>query len=413
VDVEIISTGTELLLGDILNTSFQLLSRTLNDAGFSVLYQSTVGDNQKRLLAALSIAQTRAQIIILTGGLGPTRGDITAQTVADFLGRPLVLSEEWLKKMEAYFASRGLVMSPNNRKQAYVPEGAVIFNNDVGTAPGMAIETNGGKVLILLPGPPEETKFVLENEMMPYLRQKFQSQGIIHSRILHLKGLTESMTAEKLDDIIMAQTNPTVALYARRGEILVRITAKAASLEDCMALIHNEETKIRAKVGEYIYGTDYETLGEALGKLLRAKGMTIAFAESCTGGLASSLVTDVPGSSEYLIGSVVSYTNQVKHEILGVPQETLDTYTAVSKETAIAMAEGVRRLMRSDIGVSITGIAGPTGGSPDKPVGMVYEACATKHGTVVQELRYRASRTTVKLRAAMNAMALAMDEAKK
>ena len=282
MDVEIISTGTELLLGDILNTSFQLLSRTLNDAGFSVLYQSTVGDNQKRLLAALSIAQTRAQIIILTGGLGPTRGDITAQTVADFLGRPLVLSEEWLKKMEAYFASRGLVMSPNNRKQAYVPEGAVIFNNDVGTAPGMAIETNGGKVLILLPGPPEETKFVLENEMMPYLRQKFQSQGIIHSRILHLKGLTESMTAEKLDDIIMAQTNPTVALYARRGEILVRITAKAASLEDCMALIHNEETKIRAKVGEYIYGTDYETLGEALGKLLRAKGMTIAFAESCT-----------------------------------------------------------------------------------------------------------------------------------
>ncbi|WP_337556585.1 molybdopterin-binding protein, partial [Acidaminococcus intestini] len=180
MDVEIISTGTELLLGDILNTSFQLLSRTLNDAGFSVLYQSTVGDNQKRLLAALSIAQTRAQIIILTGGLGPTRGDITAQTVADFLGRPLVLSEEWLKKMEAYFASRGLVMSPNNRKQAYVPEGAVIFNNDVGTAPGMAIETNGGKVLILLPGPPEETKFVLENEMMPYLRQKFQSQGIIH-----------------------------------------------------------------------------------------------------------------------------------------------------------------------------------------------------------------------------------------
>ena len=262
VDVEIISTGTELLLGDILNTSFQLLSRTLNDAGFSVLYQSTVGDNQKRLLAALSIAQTRAQIIILTGGLGPTRGDITAQTVADFLGRPLVLSEEWLKKMEAYFASRGLVMSPNNRKQAYVPEGAVIFNNDVGTAPGMAIETNGGKVLILLPGPPEETKFVLENEMMPYLRQKFQSQGIIHSRILHLKGLTESMTAEKLDDIIMAQTNPTVALYARRGEILVRITAKAASLEDCMALIHSEETKIRAKVGEYIYGTDYETWGK-------------------------------------------------------------------------------------------------------------------------------------------------------
>ena len=154
-------------------------------------------------------------------------------------------------------------------------------------------------------------------------------------------------------------------------------------------------------------------MGEALGKLLRAKGMTIAFAESCTGGLASSLVTDVPGSSEYLIGSVVSYTNQVKHEILGVPQETLDTYTAVSKETAIAMAEGVRRLMRSDIGVSITGIAGPTGGSPDKPVGLVYEACATKHGTVVQELRYRASRTTVKLRAAMNAMALAMDEAKK
>jgi nicotinamide-nucleotide amidase len=413
VNVEIINTGTELLLGDIVNTSFQLLSRTLNDAGFNVLYQTTIGDNGDRLLEVLDIALHRADIVITTGGLGPTRGDITKEMVARYLKRPLVLSDAWVKKMEAFFRSRGLTMAANNKKQAMVPEGAEVFNNDVGTAPGLAIWTPEGKLIILLPGPPAETRFVLEEEVMPYLRRTFAEQGVIHSRLLHLRGISESMTAAKLDQVVMSQTNPTVAIYARKGEILIRITAKASSLDACNDLIAREEALIRSCVGEYIYGVDYETLAEALGKRLLEKHLTIAFAESCTGGLTSSLMTDVPGSSEYLLGSVVSYSNMAKHEILGVPQETLDRYTAVSRETAKAMAEGVRRLLHTDVGVSITGIAGPGGGTPEKPVGLVYEACATAKGTIIQELRYKASRTTIKMRAAMNAMSMAMDEIKK
>ncbi len=413
MNVEIINTGTELLLGDIVNTSFQLLSRTLNDAGFNVLYQTTIGDNGDRLLEVLDIALHRADIVITTGGLGPTRGDITKEMVARYLKRPLVLSDAWVKKMEAFFRSRGLTMAANNKKQAMVPEGAEVFNNDVGTAPGLAIWTPEGKLIILLPGPPAETRFVLEEEVMPYLRRTFAEQGVIHSRLLHLRGISESMTAAKLDQVVMSQTNPTVAIYARKGEILIRITAKASSLDACNDLIAREEALIRSCVGEYIYGVDYETLAEALGKRLLEKHLTIAFAESCTGGLTSSLMTDVPGSSEYLLGSVVSYSNMAKHEILGVPQETLDRYTAVSRETAKAMAEGVRRLLHTDVGVSITGIAGPGGGTPEKPVGLVYEACATAKGTIIQELRYKASRTTIKMRAAMNAMSMAMDEIKK
>jgi nicotinamide-nucleotide amidase len=413
VNVEIINTGTELLLGDIVNTSFQLLSRTLNDAGFNVLYQTTIGDNGERLLEALDIAIHRADIVITTGGLGPTRGDITKEKVAEYLHLPLVLSDKWIAKMQDFFKVRGIAMSENNKKQAMVPEGSVVFNNEVGTAPGLAVWTPDKKLIVMLPGPPAETKFVFEEDVMPYLRKVFAAQGIIHSRVLHLRGITESQTAEKLDAVVMAQTNPTVAIYARKGEIIIRITAKASSLEECQSMIAKEEALIRSCVGDYIYGVDYETLAEALGKRLRAKGLTIAFAESCTGGLTSSYITDIPGSSEYLVGSVVSYTNQVKHEVLGVPQETLNKYTAVSEETARAMAEGVRRLMRTDVGVSITGIAGPGGGTPEKPVGLVYEACATKNGTVVQKLRYKASRTTIKMRAAMNAMSMAMDEVKK
>ena len=220
------------------------------------------------------------------------------------------------------------------------------------------------------------------------------------------------MVAEKLDQIIMAQTNPTIALYARKGEIIIRITAKSDTLEKAEAMNHGIEDKIRTVLGQYIYGVDYETLPEALGKRLKEKHLTIAFAESCTGGLASSLVTDVPGSSEYLMGSVVSYTNDVKHRLLGVQQETLDKYTAVSEQTCREMAEGIRKRIGTDLGISITGIAGPGGSTPTQPVGLVYVGAADKHGTHVLECRFKASRTTIKLRAAMNALSLAMDRVK-
>ena len=218
--------------------------------------------------------------------------------------------------------------------------------------------------------------------------------------------------AQELDAIVMAQTNPTIAIYARKGEIIIRITAKSDTLEKAQAMNLATEQQIRGVLGDYIYGVDYETLPEALGKQLKAKGLTISFAESCTGGLASSMVTDIPGSSEYLMGSVVSYTNQVKHQVLGVSQDTLERYTAVSEETCREMAEGIRRLMGTDLGVSITGIAGPGGGTPEKPVGLVYVGVSDKNGTQVQECRFKAARTTIKLRSAMNALSLAMDRVK-
>ena len=413
MNVEIINTGTELLLGDIVNTSFQLLARTLNDAGYNVLYQTTIGDNPGRLRQAIDIALSRVDIVITTGGLGPTRGDITAEIVAQCVGRPLVLSDWWYAKLKKDFEARHREMTETQRKMCLVPEGATVLNNPVGTAPGIAVWTPEHKLIVLLPGPPAETRGVFLEEVMPFLRKAYASQGVIHSRVLHLIGVTESYVAETLDDIIQSQTNPTVAIYARNGEIIIRITAKSAALEDAEALIAQEESLIRSRIGDAIYGVDYETLPETLGKALKAKNLTIAFAESCTGGLATSLMTDIPGSSDYLPGSIVSYCDRVKHEELGVPEETLEVHTAVSEETCRAMAEGVRARLRTDVGVSITGIAGPGGGTEDKPVGLVYIGCATKLGTVVRELRHRASRTTIKKRSAMRAMGLALEQVKK
>jgi len=408
--VEVLNTGTELLLGEIINTSFPYLSRNLNDAGFNVLYQSTVGDNEERLLSSLDIALKRADIVITTGGLGPTRGDITKEMVAKYLGLPLELSTMWLSKLGEYFKTKGTVMTENNKKQAYVPKGATVFNNEVGTAPGIAVKTKAGKIVIMLPGPPQEVEHVFATAAMPYLRKEFAAQGVIHSRVLHMKDIAESTVATILDEEITHQSNPTIAIYARKGEIVVRITAKGQTLEEAQALNAATEAKIRAKCDKYIYGVDYETLAEALGKKLKAGNYTISCAESCTGGLTSSMITDVPGSSEYLMGSVVSYSNMAKHKVLGVKQESLDKYDAVSDVVAKEMAEGVRKLFNTTLGVSITGIAGPGGGTAEKPVGLVYVAVSSAKGTTVKEYRFKASRSTIKLRSAMRALSMAMDK---
>ena len=314
--VEVINTGTELLLGDILNTNFQYLSRGLNEKGFDVLYQTTVGDNEQRLLEVLNIALNRADIVITTGGLGPTRGDITAEIVAKYLGLSLELHEPSLDKIKDYFVKKGIVMPQNNVKQAMIPKGAHILTNDVGTAPGIVVETNTGKLIILLPGPPNEMKHVFNLQMMPYLEKHFKQQGIIHSKVLHLRGMGESTIATKLDDIIVGQTNPTIAIYARKGEIIIRITAKSTSLSEAQSLIVEMEKQVRERLNKFIFGVDDETLAEALGKKLSEGNYTISFAESCTGGLASSMLTDIPGSSNYLLGSVVSYSNMVKLSLI-------------------------------------------------------------------------------------------------
>ena len=407
---EIITTGTELLLGEILNTNVQYLSRRLNSMGFDVLYHTTVGDNPERMQAVLEKAMERADIIITSGGLGPTRGDITKEMVMQVCHTESYLDLDTWGRIDAYFAKKGVCRPANNDKQAYVPLGAEILQNDVGTAPGLWLEYQG-KLFILLPGPPSELIDVCEKQLWPRLLRRFADQGIILSRTLHLRGLGESLAAEKLDALIVAQGNPTIALYARYGEILVRLTAKAAGEAQAKAMLDACEKQVRQYVEEYIYGVDDATLAACLGQELQQQGKTIAFAESCSGGLASSMVTDVPGSSEYLLGSVVTYTNMAKNKLINVQQETLNRYGAVSRETACEMAAGVRRLLGSDLGVSITGNAGPSA-SEGKPVGLVYIAVATADATYCQEHRFASTRTENKLRIALTAISMAIDKLK-
>ena len=373
------------------------------------MYQTTVGDNEKRLSECLGIAWQRADIIITTGGLGPTRGDITKEVVSDYLSLPLENDDVVLNRIKTFFVKRGAIMPENNLKQALKPIGATVLQNEAGTAPGLAVEKDN-KVIILLPGPPNELKTVFQKEGIPFLENKFLKQGIIHSKVLRLRGVGESTVAEKLDDIILAQSNPTIAIYARSGEIIIRITAKGKDKAQAEFLIAEMETNVRSRLQAKIYGVDDETLAQKLGDELSKKKCSIAFAESCTGGLASSMLTDVPGSSEYLLGSVVSYSNMAKEKVLGVSKVNLQQYGAVSEQVAMEMAEGVRNLLGTTIGVSITGIAGPGGGTTDKPVGLVYMAVASANGTVWKKFNFSGARSDNKLRAALNAFSLALDK---
>lgn len=407
--VEVINTGTELLLGDILNTNFQYLSKALNQKGFDVLYQTTVGDNETRLREVLKIAIARADIIVTTGGLGPTRGDITKEMVASALDLPLELDQETLEKINQFFIHRGICMPENNVKQAMIPQGAHILKNDAGTAPGLAVEADD-KLIILLPGPPNEMKHVCTEQMLPFLEEHFSQQGIIHSKVLRLKGIGESTVAEKLDDIIMSQTNPTIAIYARSGEIIIRITAKSIDYAMAEAMIAEMEAEVRKRLENNIYGVDNESLAKKLGEELLKRNSTISFAESCTGGLASSMLTDIPGSSEYLLGSVVSYSNEAKAKVINVSEDSLKKYGAVSEQVAREMAAGVRNLFNTTLGVGITGIAGPGGGSSEKPVGLVYMAIASEKGIVCQKHKFNGSRTDNKLRSVLAAFSLALDK---
>lgn len=406
--VEVINTGTELLLGEILNTNFQYLSRHLNNRGFDVLYQTTVGDNEKRMEQVIHNAMSRADMIITTGGLGPTRGDITKDIVMKACNVEGYLDQEVLNKINAFFAKRKTCKASNNDKQAIVPNGATVLNNEVGTAPGLWLEHND-KIFVMLPGPPSELRHVCEKQLWPLLDNKFAGQGIILSRVLHLRGIGESTVAELIDDLIVKQTNPTLAIYARRGEIIIRITAKAVDATAATVMLDDGEAALRERLEKYIYGVDDETLASYLGKKLLKQHKTISFAESCTGGLASNLVTDIAGSSEYLIGSIVTYTNEAKNNLLKVKEETLNAYGAVSKETALEMAQGVRKLFGSDYGVGITGNAGP-GGSEGKPVGLVYIAIATPDEVYCKEFNFTSTRIENKLRIALTAISMVIDK---
>lgn len=380
---ELISVGTEILLGDILNTDAQFLSIELARLGISVIHQSTVGDNRERLLAQLKEAADRSDIIILSGGLGPTPDDLTKEVCCEFFGKKMFLHEPTVEKIKTYFSTKGMKMAQNNLKQAMLPKDCVIFPNDNGTAPGMAIEKDGVHILVL-PGPPRELKPMFRNCAVPYLMQF--SDRIIVSHNIRTFGIGESLMAERVNDLFDAE-NPTVAPYAKDGEALLRVTAMARTKEEAENLCKPVINEIKNRLDGFVYGVDYTCIEEAVIEKLKEKHIKVATAESCTGGLIAKRITDVPGASEVFDCGIISYANEIKHRVLGVSEDDLNKYGAVSEPVARQMARGALKVSGADIAVSVTGIAGPDSDSTNKPVGLVYIGLADRDNVWVRELR--------------------------
>lgn len=376
---EIIAVGTELLLGNIVNTNARDISQALSAVGVNVFWHTVVGDNPERLRDALEIARRRADIIITTGGLGPTYDDLTKQTICETFGKPLVLHPDILDGIRVFFEKNvHMAMPENNVQQAELPEGCTVFDNPVGTAPGCAFEAGGVHVL-MLPGPPFEMLTMLRRCALPYLRGL--SSEVIVSHDIMTFGLGESPMEELLREKMSHMENPSLATYAKPSEVRLRATAKAGSVEEAEAMLAPVVREVTDFLGDVVYGIDIPGLENACMKLLKERGWTFATAESCTGGRVAERITALPGASAVYRGGVVSYWTSVKADVLGVPQETLDTYGAVSEETARAMAEGARSVTGADIAVSVTGVAGPDPDERGTPVGVVYIGLATPEGT--------------------------------
>lgn len=388
---EIICVGTELLLGDILNSNAQFLAQELARLGIAHYYQTVVGDNPDRIKAVVRLACERSQLLIFTGGLGPTPDDLTHATLADLFAVPLVENAAILADIEQKFAQRGRVMTPNNRKQALLPEGAAVLGNLTGSAPGIIWQPQPEVTILTFPGVPAEMKQMWREVAVPYLQQSGWADRTVRSRMLKFWGISESSLAEKVGPLFDL-TNPTVAPYANWGEVKLRIAALAESDAAAHALIHPIEAQLREIGGLDCYGADDDTLASVVGQLLLSQQATLAVAESCTGGGLGAALTAIPGSSTYFWGGVISYDNTVKVNLLGVQPTVLQEQGAVSHAVAQQMAIGVRRALGTTWGLSITGIAGPGGGTPDKPVGLVYIGLANEQGAHSIEQRFGATR---------------------
>ncbi|MDR0468597.1 MAG: competence/damage-inducible protein A [Peptococcaceae bacterium] len=411
MNAEILCVGTEILLGDIVNTNAAYIAKELAACGVDCYYQSVVGDNAGRLSESLKLALSRADIVITTGGLGPTYDDLTKETVAACFGLGMELHQPSLDRMIAAFATSGRTLTKNNEKQAYMPTGSTIFENDRGTAPGLAIEKDG-KTVVMLPGPPGEMTAMFEKQVKPFLLAK--STHVLHSHTIHIFGLGESAVEDVLHDSMLKHTNPTIAPYAKVDDVQLRVTASASDIAAADALIEPVIREITALFPDHVYGVDVGNIQTALVHALADAGRTIAVAESCTGGMVSARLTEVPGASAALICGVCSYSNQSKIDFLGVRQETLEAHGAVSEETALEMAKGIRLRSGADIGVSTTGVAGPSGGTEEKPVGLVYVAVSTAEKELVRKLslsrRYANDRHSIRNFACLHAMHLVFRE---
>ncbi len=392
MNAEIIAVGTEILLGQILNTNAKYISECLAGAGVNMYYQTVIGDNPERLKKALETAFSRVDTVILTGGLGPTCDDLTKETVAEYFGKKLARDAYSLEKIEKRMTRLGAQMTENNKKQADMPEGCIILENLNGTAPGCIVEENG-KTAIMLPGPPSEMEPMFKDAVMPYLMKKTNS--VIHSVSVRIFGKGESLVETLLRDL-MDRPNPSLAPYAKEGEVELRVTARAENEDEAIKLAQPVVEEIKNRLGENIYGYDDDTLETVAVKKLIAAGKTVSTAESCTGGMVASAITAVAGSSEVFGYGFVTYANEAKENLVGVEGGTLKTYGAVSSQTAMEMAKGAREKSGSDIGVSTTGIAGPGGGTDEKPVGLVYIAISTKEKTEYKKLNLLGDRNKIR-----------------
>jgi len=404
---EIISVGTELLLGHIINTNAVYLSGELSRLGIDLYHRRTVGDNPARLAGAIDEALSRSDIVFTIGGLGPTVDDITLYAVGSATSRALVCDKKVEANIARHFRTRGLKKTPKDAlRQALVPHGALWFENKVGTAPGILIE-HGKKILVALPGPPRELIPIFEKNIAPFLKRKgLAGKSRIKTRQLKIVGMVEAEVNRRVKDLLSIGPLTTLGIYVHLGEVELKITSKAINAKTADRKIAKIEKQIRKKLGGYIYGTDSETLEFVVGKMLAKQRKTLAIAESCTGGLITSRITDVSGSSKYFKTGVITYSDKAKVDLAGVSKEKLKDCGAVSKEVALEMASGIRRLSKSDIGMGVTGIAGPTGATKGKPVGLVYVAIATKKGKFVQLCRFTGNRREIKLQSSTAALDL-------
>ncbi|MBR2965676.1 MAG: competence/damage-inducible protein A [Clostridia bacterium] len=412
---EILCVGTELLLGEVVNTNAAYIAARLAELGVSVYHQSVVGDNPERLRRELSSALARCDLVIMTGGLGPTYDDLTKETAAELFGKRLVMDERALSEIKDYFARTGRKMAESNVKQALVPEGAAVLYNQWGTAPGMIIEGDeksdlSYKRAILLPGPPREMRNMFDFYVTEYLAERTASR--IVSRNIHLIGIGESSAEELLRPLIDESINPSLAPYAKDGELRFRVTASADSVEKAEQMCDSLVARVLdSEVGKFVYGIDVGSVEGAVVKSLLDGGETLSTVESCTGGLIAKRLTDIAGVSQVYLGGAVTYANEAKEKLVGVRHETLLAHGAVSEETAREMAEGIRLALGADYGISTTGIAGPGGGTPDKPVGTVYIAVASKEKTLVKRLQLppMRDREYIRTASATNALALVLE----
>jgi len=399
---EIIIIGDEILYGQTIDTNSAFIAEKLGESGVEISYKTAVGDEVKKIVEAVHLAQRRVDLIIATGGLGPTSDDLTVKAIAKAFKKNLIFHPEILKKIEARFKARGIEMPKINQNQALIPQGAKALENPLGSAPGILIEEDK-KIFIALPGVPKEMKAMLEQEVIPRLKTKVGKTKIVHRKI-RTTGIIESKLYEKIKDLLKDLIEIKVAFLPGYQGVDLRLTANLKTSSKSKDALTQLEEKIKERIGEFIYGYDEQTLEEMVGKMLQENGKTLSVAESCTGGLVAAKITNISGSSDYFERGVVSYSNQAKMEILGVPRDLLEKYGAVSPEMALAMAQGVRRISKTDLGLSVTGIAGPTGGTKEKPVGLIYIGLADAQKSWVEKFLFGQDRMINRERAAQAAL---------